>query len=163
VNYIDELVDSKLEKLRILPSELCSDETFLRRVHVDITGLLPTEEEFAAFVADKDPQKRAKLVDKLLERPEFSEIWAMKWAELLLVRSTNQIAYKMVYGYSNWLTSKIAHNQPIDKMVQELLSASGGTLKHPAASFYQIQTDTLKVAENTAQVFMGIRTQCAQC
>jgi len=163
VNYIDELVNAKLEKIRILPSEICDDQTFLRRATIDITGLLPTEEEFAAFTADQDPNKRAKLVDRLLEQKEFSEIWAMKWAELLLVRSTNQVNYKTVFGYSRWLTDRISSNAPIDKMVQDLLTASGGTLKHPAASFYQVQTDTLKIAENTAQVFMGIRTQCAQC
>src|SRR5690606_8736146 len=85
INYIDELVASKLHDLRITPSELCSDEVFLRRVSVDITGLLPTEEEYHAFMNDSSPDKRAKLVDRLLERKEFSEIWAMKWAELLML------------------------------------------------------------------------------
>src|SRR4029077_10536154 len=75
VNYVDELVNAKLQKLRILPSDFCSDEVFLRRVSSDIAGLLPTEEEHAAFAADQDPAKRAKLVDRLLERKEFSEIW----------------------------------------------------------------------------------------
>jgi hypothetical protein len=162
-NYIDELVGAKLNKIRLLPSGLCTDEQFLRRVTIDITGLLPTEEEYAAFMADADPGKRAKLVDRLLERKEFSEIWAMKWAELLMIKTTNQVSAKSAFLYASWLTDKIASNVPLDQMVQELLSASGGTFKSPATNYYQIERDTLKTAENVAQVFMGIRTQCAQC
>jgi len=162
-NYIDELVAAKLNKIRITPSGLCTDEQFLRRVTIDITGLLPTEEEYAAFMADADPSKRAKLVDRLLERKEFSEIWAMKWAELLMIKTTNQVSTKSAYLYANWLIDKIASNVPLDVMVQELLSASGGTFKSPPTNYYQIERDTLKTAENVAQVFMGIRTQCAQC
>jgi hypothetical protein len=163
VNYVDELVNAKLEKLRILPSEVCSDEVFLRRVTIDITGLLPTEQEYADFVADPDSAKRAKLIDRLLGRKEFSEIWAMKWAELLTIRSTVQVSTKSAYLYANWLSQQIQNNVPLDKMVQDLLGASGGTFKNPATNYYQVETDTLKTAENVAQVFMGIRTQCSQC
>jgi hypothetical protein len=163
VNYIDELVNRKLNDLRILPSPICSDEHFLRRVTLDITGILPTEEEYNAFIADKDSAKRAKLVDRLLTRKEFSEIWAMKWAELLMIKSSNVVSGKSIFLYSNWLNDRISNNVPLDKMVQELLSASGGTFKNPATNFYQIERDTLKTAENVAQVFMGIRLQCTQC
>lgn len=162
-NYIDELVGAKLMKLRILPSDICTDEEFLRRVTIDIAGVLPTEEEYASFTADTGPQKRAKLIDRLLERKEFSEIWAMKWSELLMVKSSNQVSYKSMFLYSNWLTDKIANNVPLDEMVRELLGATGGTFSSPATNFYQIERDTLKTAENVAQVFMGFRTQCAQC
>ena len=162
-NYIDQLVGAKLNKLRILPSGICTDEQFLRRVTIDITGRLPTEEEYLAFMGSTDPAKRAKLVDDLLERKEFSELWAMKWAELLMIRTTNEVSNKSAFLYSSWLTDKIASNVPLDKMIQELLSASGGTFKDPATNYYQIERDTLKTAENVAQVFMGIRTQCAQC
>lgn len=162
-NYIDELVNAKLNKLRILPSEICSDEAYLRRATLDITGLTPTAEEYSTFLGDADPQKRAKLVDRLLERKEFSEIWAMKWAELLMIRSTITVSNKSAFLYANWLTEQISNNVPLDKMVRELLGAKGGTFKNPQTNFYQIETDTLKLAENVAQVFMGIRTQCAQC
>jgi hypothetical protein len=162
-NYIDELVGQKLNKIRILPSDLCTDEEFLRRVTIDITGTLPTEDEYHAFIADADPAKRARLIDTLLERKEFSEIWAMKWAELLMIKTTNQVSAKSAFLYYSWLTDKIAGNVPLDKMVQELLSATGGTFKNPATNYYQIERDTLKTAENIAQVFFGIRTQCAQC
>ena len=162
-NYIDQLVGKKLQQLRILPSGLCSDEEFLRRVTIDITGLLPTENEYKEFVADAAPDKRARLIDRLLERKEFSEIWAMKFAQLLMIKSTNQVSYKSAFLYANWLTDKFAKNVPVDAMVRELLTSTGGTFSAPATNFYEIERDTLKTAENVAQVFMGIRTQCAQC
>ena len=163
-NYIDTLVDAKLKKLRILPSDLCSDEVFLRRATIDITGTLPTAEEHDQFIADTDPKKREKLVDELLTRKEFVEMWVMKWAELLQIRSDNQqVSYKAALLYYNWLEDKIAHNVPFDEIVRELLEADGGTFKNPATNYYQVTRETLKLAENTAQVFMGMRIQCAQC
>ncbi|WP_144978045.1 DUF1549 and DUF1553 domain-containing protein [Bremerella volcania] len=162
-NYIDELVGSKLHKLRITPSEICTDEEFLRRATVDITGLLPTEEEYNVFMADTSADKRAKLVDRLLERKEFSEIWAMRWAELLMIKSTNRVSDKSAFLYYSWLTEQISNDVPLDQMVRDLLSASGGTFSNPPTNYYEIETDTLKTAENVAQVFMGLRTQCAQC
>ncbi|REK10884.1 MAG: DUF1549 domain-containing protein [Planctomycetota bacterium] len=162
-NYVDELVNAKLNRIRVLPSELCSDEVFLRRVTIDITGLLPTVDEYNEFMSDESPDKRAKLVDRLLERKEFSEIWAMKWANLLMIRTTNDVSYKSAFLYSSWLTNQISNDVPLNEMVQQLLSASGGTFSNPATNYFQIERDTLKTAENVAQVFMGIRTQCAQC
>lgn len=162
-NYIDQLVGDKLLKLRILPSELCSDEEFLRRATIDIAGMLPTEEEYREFLADAAADKRARLIDRLLARKEFSEIWAMKWSQWLMVKSSPQVSYKSMFLYSNWLTDKIARNEPLDQVVRELLSATGGTFTSPATNFYQVERDTLKTAENVAQVFMGFRTQCAQC
>ena len=165
-NYVDTLVNNKFKKLRILPSELCDDQTFLRRASLDITGLLPTPEEHAAFLASTDPQKREKLVDELLGRKEFVEVWVMKFAELLQVRTIdqgNQLSYKGALLYYNWLQERIAGNVPMDQIVRELIGADGGTFKNPATNYYQTELDTLKVAENTAQVFMGMRIQCAQC
>lgn len=162
-NYIDELVAKKLEKLRVVPSELCSDEEFLRRSTIDITGMLPSEVEYNEFVADTSADKRAKLIDRLLERKEFSEIWAMKWAELLMIKTTNEVSEKSAFLYSSWLTNQIANNVPLDQIVRDLLGSSGGVFDTPATNYYQIERDTLKVSENVAQVFMGIRTQCAQC
>ncbi len=162
-NYIDQLVGKKLNQLRILPSGLCTDEEFLRRITIDITGQLPSEEEYAQFINDPAPGKRAELIDRLLERKEFSEIWAMKFAQLLMIKSTNQVSYKSAFLYNQWLTDKFAKNVPIDEMVRELFGATGGTFSNPATNYYQIERDILKRAENAAQVFMGIRTQCAQC
>ncbi len=162
-NYIDKLVNAKLKKLRIAPSELCTDEVFLRRAYLDVIGILPTIEEYDRFMADKSPNKREKLIDELLGRKEFAELWVLKWAELLQIRSSQQVSYKAMLLYYNWLTDKIARNVPMDQTVQELLGANGGTFKNPATNYYQNETDTLKVSENVAQVFMGMRIQCAQC
>ncbi|MFN4905903.1 MAG: DUF1549 and DUF1553 domain-containing protein [Planctomycetota bacterium] len=162
-NYIDALVDAKLLKLRLPTSGLCSDDEFVRRVTVDITGLLPTEEETTNFLANTDPNKRAALIETLLGRKEFSEIWAMKWADLLMIKSNNQVSYKAAYLYYNWLINQIASNTPLDKIARELLTATGGTFQNPSTNFYQVEQDRLKMSENVAQVFMGIRTQCAQC
>jgi hypothetical protein len=162
-NYIDELVYDKLKRLRIQPSELCSDTEFIRRVNLDICGMLPTAEETEQFVADADPAKREKLVDKLLERKEFVELWVMKWSELLQIRSTQYVSYKATLLYYTWLQEQIAGNVPINEMVQKLLSAQGGTFSNPATNYFQAEQDRLKTAENVAQVFMGMRIQCAQC
>jgi len=162
-NYIDQLVGKKLNQLRILPSGLCTDEEFLRRVTIDITGQLPTEDEYSTFMGDTAEDKRAALIERLLSRKEFSEIWAMKFAQLLMIKSSNQVSYKSAFLYNQWLTDNFARNVPLDQMVRELLGATGGTFSNPATNYYQIELDTLKRAENVAQVFMGIRTQCAQC
>jgi len=163
-NYIDELVGAKLRKVRVETSPICSDEEFLRRVTIDVVGTLPTSEEYREFLADKSPDKRAKKIDELLARKEFSEIWAMKWAELLMVKTVvNRVAYKPMFLYSSWLTQQIADNVPLNKIVRDLLSASGGTFSVPATNFYQIEPTTQKTAENVAQIFLGLRIQCAQC
>ncbi len=162
-NYIDTLVHNKLKKLRIAPSALCDDETFLRRAYVDVIGVLPTVAEHEKLMTSKDAKKREKLVDELLSRKEFAELWVLKWAELLQIRSSNQVSYKAMLLYYNWLQDKIARNVPVNEWVQELLGASGGTFKNPATNYYQNETDILKVSENVAQVFMGMRIQCSQC
>lgn len=163
-NYIDTLVHNKLRKLRMEPSEVCSDQEFIRRVSLDIAGTMPTRGEYELFVADTDPQKREKLIDELLQRKEFVDIWVMKWAELLQVRTiANRVEKKPMLAYYNWLREKIASNTPMDQMVNELLGASGGSFTNPATNYYQTETATLKVSENIAQVFMGMRIQCAQC
>jgi len=163
-NYIDEFVDAKLDKLRVESSPICNDETFLRRVTLDVIGLLPTEQEYNDFIADKSPQKRSKLVDRLLERKEFSEIWAMKWAEVLMIRSdNNKVSPKGTHLYSAWLTEQISNDVPLDEIVRKLISANGAAFHNPPVAYYQVEPDLLKTAENTAQVFFGIRTQCAQC
>jgi hypothetical protein len=162
-NYIDTLVHNKLKKLRIAPSGLCDDETFLRRAYIDIIGVLPTVAEYEKFMSSKDAKKREQLVDELLGRKEFAELWVLKWAELLQIRSSNQVSYKATLLYYNWLQDKIARNVPVNEWVQELLGASGGTFKNPPTNYYQNETDILKVSENVAQVFMGMRIQCAQC
>ncbi len=162
-NYVDTLVHQKLRKLRIQPSDVCSDADFARRVFLDICGLVPTATELTTFQADADPDKRAKLINQLLTRPEFVEVWVMKWSELLTIRSSQQVSYKAALLYYNWLQQQIASNVRIDEMVKRLLGSTGGTFTSPATNYYQNEQDSLKVAENVAQVFFGMRIQCAQC
>ncbi|QDU79379.1 hypothetical protein Pla110_10870 [Polystyrenella longa] len=163
-NYIDEHINNKLTKLRINPSELCTDEEFLRRVSLDIVGTLPSPSEYQSFMASDDPNKRSVVIDELIERKEFVEIWVMKWAELLQIRTVaNRVTYKSMLRYYDWLQAKIASNTPIDQMARELIAANGGTFSNAATNYYQGEQDTLKTAENIAQVFMGMRIQCTQC
>jgi hypothetical protein len=165
-NYIDQYVNAKLDKMRMFPSGICDDETFLRRAHIDITGTLPTAENIKGFVADRDPQKRAKKIDQLLAKKEFLDIWAMKWSELLQIRSgrnNNQGSYKAVLTYYTWIRDQLEKNVPINEMARELIVASGSNFENPAANYYQLETDPLKLAEDTAQAFFGTRIQCAQC
>jgi hypothetical protein len=163
-NYIDEKVYAKLKKLRLAPSDLCDDATFMRRVSLDIIGRLPAPAEVDQFCQDQNPNRRARLVDQLLERKEFAELWVMKWAELLEIRSIeNRVYPKAAVLYFEWLRDQMLANVPLDQIVRSLLTASESNFQNPAANFYQMEPDTLKLAENTAQVFMGMRIQCAQC
>jgi hypothetical protein len=164
-NYIDELVHNKLHKLRIYPSELCSDEVFLRRVYLDVAGAVPDAETTAKFLKDSNANKRERVIDQLLDRKEFTDMWVMKFAELLQIRTddNNGVSYKSTLLYFNWIKDRIASNMPMDQIVRELLTAKGGTFVSPATNYYQIERDNLKITENVAQVFMGMRIQCAQC
>jgi len=165
-NYIDTLIHAKLRKLRLAPSELCDDATFLRRVTLDITGTLPTPDDVRKFLADPSATKRDTVVDTLLARPEFVDLWVMKWAELLQVRSADQqvqMSAKSALQYFNWLEAEITQNVPVDVMVKKLLTATGPSFEAPATNFYKVERDTLKLSENVAQALMGVRVQCAQC
>ncbi|MFM7071130.1 MAG: DUF1549 domain-containing protein [Planctomycetota bacterium] len=169
-NYIDTLVFDKLRKLHMAPSELCSDEMFLRRVYLDLIGLPPSREEFDRFMADADPLKRSKLIDQLLDRDEFVDIWAMKWGELLRIRAVNnQPQYgrdaKAMWTYSAWVRDQMAANRPINAFVADLITGSGSNLKSPTSNLYTAaeRLTPLKTAEDIAQVFLGTRIQCAQC
>ncbi|REJ86963.1 MAG: DUF1553 domain-containing protein [Planctomycetota bacterium] len=162
-NFIDTHVFNKLKKLRIAPSELASDAVFLRRVMLDLCGRLPTADEHRSFVADESSTKRAALIDELLESPEFHDLWVMKWSELLQMRTGPKITKKALMRYYNWLRDQIEGDVPVDRMVYELVAASGGTFAHAPTNFYQSEPEIAKTAENTAQLFLGIRLQCAQC
>ena len=166
-NYIDTHVAEKLHKLRIIPSELADEEAFLRRVFLDIVGVPPTLAERDQFLSDTRAEKRGALVDELLGRKEFTEMWVMKWAELLQIRTFNkdgqQVSYKAALNYYQWLSERIGGNMPFNELIKNLLSAKGGTFSNPATNYFQSEADVLKLTENVAQVFMGTRIQCAQC
>ena len=161
-NYIDRHIQLKLKTLRINPSGPCSDGEFLRRAYVDLLGLLPTADEAKSFVADTDSQKRPKLIDRLLERPEFADHWAMKWADLLKVEERT-LDRKGVQAFHRWIRQSFADNKPLDQFVRELVSARGSTYANPPANYYRANRDPVTRGEATAQLFLGVRLQCAQC
>jgi hypothetical protein len=166
-NSVDEIVLAKLAELGVPPSEVCSDQVFVRRVFLDAIGMLPTAEETRAFIADPDPARRAKLVDRLLEREEFADVWAMKWGELLRVKSEYPVRIwpKAVQTYHRWVRDAIECNKPYDQFVRELLVSSGSNFRDGPANYYRAVTnrDPQAFAETTALLFMGVRLSCARC
>jgi hypothetical protein len=162
-NEIDRLVAKRLQFLHITPSPIASDEQFLRRVYIDIVGLLPTVVEYEAFMSDRSADKRSRLIERLVQRPEFKDIWVMKWAELLQIRTSNGVSPKALRLYDQWLREAVHRGERIDQLVCKILPATGGTLENPATNYYQTETTPQLIAENVAQVFLGTRIQCAQC
>jgi hypothetical protein len=161
-NAVDEQVFTKLKRLRLNPAELCADEVFLRRAYLDLLGILPAADEARAFVADAAKDKRSRLVDALLERPEFAEFWALKWADLLRLdeRTLDRKGARLFY---DWLRTSIASHQPLDEFARELVAARGSTYANPAANYYRNLRTPVERAEAAAQVWLGTRLQCAQC
>src|SRR5262245_25908708 len=161
-NDIDRHVFAKLRLMTIQPSDLCTDAEFIRRAYLDVCGLLPTSEEATKFLADKAPDKRAKRIDSLLERPEFADFWALKWSDVLRSnRKTLQV--KGVHAFQLWLRDHVARNTPLDEVIRELLTANGSTFANPPANYFRIAKDPTNLAETTAQLFFGVRMQCAKC
>ena len=170
-NYIDELVNAKLKNLHIVPSGVCSDEDFVRRAYLDLIGLPPTAEEFDRFLTETAADKRVKIVDALLARPEFADVWATKWAETLKLTTdgNNQFGTdrKAILAYYDWIREQMRKNTPLDQFVKAQIASSGSTFDDPASNLYtmlpQGQYDPKAVAQDVAQVFTGMRIQCAQC
>ena len=163
-NYIDRLVDTKLERLKIQPSGPTDDATFLRRVSLDLTGHLPSPAAVRAFLADPSPSrtKRAKLIDKLIASPEYVDHWAVKWGDLLQ-SSRKFLGEKGAYEFQQWIRDAIASNRPYDALVRELLTARGSSYDNPAANYFRVTRDAKPAMEKTTQVFLGVRMVCAQC
>ncbi len=162
VNYVDKHTFAKLKLMSIPPSGLCEDDEFVRRAYLDAIGVMPTADEVRAFLADKDSQKRTKLIDRLLERPEFADYWTMKWSDVLR-SSRKTIQIKGTHVFQSWLRKRIAADVGFDSVVRELITASGSSSENPAANYYRIARDAQNLAETTAQLFFGIRMQCAKC
>jgi len=170
-NYIDTIVDNKLKNLHITPSEICSDEEFLRRATLDLTGVPPSQADYEKFMADKSADKRTKLVDTLLAKDEFADVWATKWAEILKITTENGNQFgtdrKAAFAYYDWIREQMRKNVPVDQFVRAQLASTGSTFDEPASNLYtmlpQGQYDPKSVAQDVAQVFTGMRIQCAQC
>jgi hypothetical protein len=161
-NFIDQHVLAKLAALRLPPSPRCDDATFLRRAYLDTIGTLPTADEARAFLADPAADKRDRLIDTLLSRPEFVDYWTYKWADLLLL-SGERLRPKALETYYKWIRQNVAANKPWDELVREIVTAVGSTHENGAANFYALHQDPEMMAETTAQAFMGLSIQCAKC
>ena len=160
-SQIDKLVFARLDKLGIEPANLCSDSVFLRRVYLDVIGTLPTEQEAREFLADRSPDKRVALIDRLLGRDEFAARWAMKWSDLLRVKAEFPINLwpNAAQAYHRWIRQSIRQNKPYDQFVRELLTPSGSNFRVPPANFYRAMQgrQPRTVAAAVALTFMGAR------
>jgi hypothetical protein len=161
-NFIDELVDARLRKLNIHPSGLCNDADYLRRVYLDIIGTLPTADEARRFLASNDPQRRAKLVDELLQRPEYADLQALKWSDVLRVDRL-ALGHKAAYSYYRWIRESFAENVPFDEFARSVVTASGPLSDQPAGNLYKVTKTPGTSASTLSQVFLGVRIECAQC
>ncbi|NNE92720.1 MAG: DUF1553 domain-containing protein [Verrucomicrobiales bacterium] len=161
-NEIDKLVDENLRRLNLHPSTLAGDSDFLRRVFLDLLGRIPSADEARKFLADKNPDKRSKIVDSLLERPEFADFWALKWADLLRV-DREKLGRRDAFAYYDWIRESVAENQPLDQFARSVLLAEGPLAENPAGHLYSVTKNPGETAATISQVFLGIRITCAVC
>jgi hypothetical protein len=161
-NFIDEHVWNKLQSLGITPSAPCDDAKYLRRVHIDLIGRLPSQDEVRAFLSDTASDKRARLVDSLLARPEYANHWAAKWADLLRP-NPYRVGIKSVVMYDQWIRDSFRDNKPYDQFVRELVSAQGSTWENGATVLFRDRREPEEVTTLVSQLFLGIRLECAKC
>ena len=177
-NYIDESVYDKLKQFKILPSTICTDAEFMRRIYLDLTGLPPKPDQVREFLAEPEssPKKRSLLIDQLLDSREFVDHWTHKWADLLQC-NRKFLGERGVWLFRNWIRDAVATNKPYDQMVRDLLLASGSTFKNPVANYYRISSGLVKegnrniglevktdaATESATQLFLGVRFSCNKC
>jgi Protein of unknown function (DUF1553)/Protein of unknown function (DUF1549) len=161
-NYIDDLVLTKLKALNIAPSGPASDATFIRRAFLDAAGVLPTSEEVEDFLADQAADKRAKLIDGLLERDEFVDYWAYKWSDLMLI-SSRKLRGNAMWAFYNWIRDGVKEDKPWNKFAYEIFTSSGDTRQNGALNYYVLHKDPIDLTETATEAFMGNRITCARC
>jgi len=161
-NFIDELTLKKLRELNIPPSGRAEDHEFMRRAFLDTIGVLPTLDETRAFLANKAADKRDRLIDSLLQRPEFVDYWSHRWSDLLLVNGDKLVPTAM-WSYYNWIRRHVAANTPWDAMVRDLLTATGSTLENGAGNFFVLNDEPTNCAETVSIAFLGTSIGCAKC
>ncbi|MEK6235336.1 MAG: DUF1549 and DUF1553 domain-containing protein, partial [Planctomycetales bacterium] len=162
-NYIDEKVFAKLEVLGIPPSPRCDDATFLRRVSVDITGKLPTSEQSQQFLADQSADKRDKLIDRLLDSVDYADYFANKWSGVLRNKRRQPQHARGTFAFHSWIRESMHKNKPYDQFVREIVAASGEMTQNPPVVWYREVNTINQQVEDTAQLFLGLRIQCARC
>ena len=161
-NYVDDLVLKKLAALHIPPAPLCTDEEFIRRAYLDAAGILPKPEELRVFLADKRADKRARLIESLLDRPEFVDYWTYKWSDLLLL-STRKLSQPEMWAFYQFIRQSVAEDKPWDQFAREVLTASGSTLDNGAANYFVLHKDVTELTEATSVTFLGMSLTCARC
>jgi hypothetical protein len=169
-NYVDHQVFAHLKVLGIAPSELCSDQEFVRRAYLDVCGILPAPDEVRAFLGSKEKDKRARLIDALLDRPEYADLWTLKWADVLRIKKTF-IQPQGVQAYRGWLRNAVKDNLPLDQLVRALLVSQSHSHKDGPANYYCVVREPKNagdliqhdLTETTALLFLGVRMQCARC
>jgi hypothetical protein len=161
-NFIDELALKKWRQLNLAPSPLATDSAFIRRAYLDAAGILPTAEEVEQFLADTDPNKRAKLVDRLLEREEFTDYWAYKLSDLLLV-SSRKLNPTAMWDLYYWIRESVRTNKPWDQFAKEIFTSAGSTRDNGALNYFVLHKDPIDLTENVTQAFLGQRLTCARC
>jgi hypothetical protein len=161
-NFIDRLAAAEWQRMGVAPAPLSDDYEFVRRVHGDLIGTLPTPDEVRAFVADSSADKRARLIDALLARPEYADYWSVKWGDLLRVHR-RYVGDKGLAAFSAWVKGQLRQERPLSEMVTDLLTAQGNLFQSGPVSFYFVDEKPEDLAETTAQVFLGVRLQCARC
>ncbi len=163
-NFIDQHVHDNLVSLALPPSPPCDDATFLRRVTVDVAGRLPTLAETDAFGADTDPAKRAKVIDRLLDSPDYADAFATKWAAILRNKRTDDTLHRRgSYAFHAWIRQSLLDNKPFDQFVREILTATGETGTNPPVIWYRQVAESNQQVEDASQLFLGLRLQCARC
>lgn len=161
-NIIDELVVKKLQQLRLPLSGQCTDEEFIRRVYLDACGILPTPAEVNKFAASLEKNKRSKLIEALLDRPEFVDYWSYKWSDLLLI-STRKLPQPAMWSFYRGVRESVANNKPWNQFTRELLTATGGTLDNGFGNYFVLHKDVAELSEATSVTFMGMSITCARC
>lgn len=161
---VDKLVADKWQRMKIQPSGLCSDTEYLRRVHLDLTGLPPTAADVRSFLADERDKKikRAEVVDKLIGNPEFVDFWTNKWADLLQV-NRKFLGPEGSSAFRDWIKTEVNANTPYDEFVRKVITADGSNKENPAASYYKILREPVDIMENTTHLFLGVRFNCNKC
>ena len=162
-NYIDEAVFAKLKTIGMPPSPLCDDATFIRRVSLDIAGRVPALDETRRFIADANPAKRDKLIDSLLGSAEYADFFAGKWSALLRNKRVKPADARGTFAFHDWIRDAMLSNKPYDQFVREVVAASGEIEENPPVAWYRQVKDPQQQLEDTAQLFLGMRLQCAQC
>ncbi|MFM7867816.1 MAG: DUF1549 domain-containing protein, partial [Planctomycetaceae bacterium] len=161
-NFIDDIALDQLQQLQLKPAPRCSDEVFIRRAFLDTIGTLPTADEVRGFLAESAPDKRDRLIESLLARPEFVDYWTYRWSDLLLLNG-NELRPDAIAAWYRWIRQQVASDAPWDRFVRELVTSKGSSIENGATNFFARHQAPEDMAENVSQAFLGLSIGCARC